>query len=108
MVGWIAITLLGSGLLSADQPLVTQTALPPPGTSAAPASEQLAPAPPQAPKSVKVAGDASTPEATKDAESAAPDTTDSKPKTETPPPAQVPKAGDSKRVAAFWIILPGK
>ena len=121
MAHLVIVALLG-GLLLAQQPKspVTQTDLPPPTVSHAPSNATSDAAP----------GNKSTPRAKKEKEKAAKEAAEAQPgpfrqngptapekkvpaapETEKPKPASnatSEKATTGKRVAAFWLIVPGK
>jgi hypothetical protein len=90
-----------------DGSLVTQTDLPPPRVNAAQRPAQHAAATPKeaAPAAPKKEKKAKKPKAD---DTQAAGTSETKSNTETNQTTPVPRPDGGKRVAAFWIILPGK
>ncbi len=105
MVHLIVVMLAGT-FLAAQQapPLVTQTELPPPGSSAV--RQPAVPATPAAAAAPATVAPAPAPQ--KENKGMGAKETAPPPKTEPPKPPTTPAGAAGKRVAAFWIILPGK
>jgi hypothetical protein len=104
MLSALMIAYLGGFLAQQPKPLVTQTELPPPAT-ATPEQPVRPPAVPSV-QSPKTQAQTQVSPQGKDATGAKQETSESK--ADTAPPAEAAKPVRGTRVAAFWIILPGK
>jgi hypothetical protein len=104
MFSALMIACLGGFLAQQPKPLVTQAELPPP---AAAAPQQLV-QPPAVPseQSPKTQAQTEVSPQGKDTTRAKQETSESK--ADTVPPAEAARPVSGTRVAAFWIILPGK
>jgi hypothetical protein len=106
MTAFVIVAVLGGSLLGQQpQGLVTQTELPPPGADTAKSRVEAAPAP--APQPAQKPAEKTR--KTRDGKEAAPAGAKStEPKSETPLADVSKKPAGAKRVAAFWIIIPGR
>jgi hypothetical protein len=112
MIQGLLVALVG-GLMLAQQPrpLVTQSELPPPGASQS-KQTTVAPAPKAAAPAAKEPARAPKTEAVKEAAPVVNDATEKPRESANKAPAGLPavegKSSAGGRVAAFWVILPGK